>query len=244
MWFLLQLFIAVLLLLCALFGSWYVVWQLILSKFPVFHEILGLRPRLSPTGSSGGAALPTPEAAAALKRRKQKEMGSFVLTRSGEQMAQLKRREGKRQAALAQQAAQGFRAQPQPTSTPITPATPWGAATPAIPAQSAQIGRQNVARQRNPQQQQPQQWGNATPATPALSAHASAVPTSNVSAAAIAAEALHRRRQSSVDSALSAVAAMSAVATYPISVPQFECVSLHFPILFCSRAQGHSEHIS
>ena len=215
MWFLLQVLLSFVLLVLALFGSWFVVWKLILSQFPFFQEILGLRPRVANATSGAAGPIQTAEQAAAIKKRKQKEANTFVLTRSGEQMAALKRRESIKAAAMAQQAAQGGRGTQQPTTTPWPPATPSGASlsgsynggsqrgdpfTPAtgsdtpitLSASSASINPalRPISHARE---------GSATSlhfgaATASPAAHPSALPTSNSGAAAIAAEALHRRK--------------------------------------------------
>jgi len=235
MWFVVQVLLAGVLVCVALVGSWWVVWKLLLSKFPVFQEILGLRPSLAvlTAGVSGApGSIQTAEQAAALKKKKQREANTYVLTRSGEQMAQTQRRQSMRNAALAQQAAQGAQAGALPTTTPrsVTPvasssphqlhkpplaswvpesrtpalaaaATPFVSATPgaATPGQlplgttgMRQRGQSSAsAALRQLQQQHLQQLGGATP----VLGHASAVPTSNQSAAALAAEALLRRQQ-------------------------------------------------
>ena len=219
--FLLQVLLAVLLLLVALFGSWYVVWRLILSKFPFFQEILGLRPRVN-LPSAGGAvpAIQTAEQAAALKKRKQKEANTIILTRSGEQMAALKRRESIRAAQLAQQAAMGGRPPPQPTTTPMPPSTPTahrsgtrsahrhGSATPmGFPSSSSSATPSAALRSSATGALHHQRTGSGSPGTPSLygapslsmtpavaPSHPSALPTSNPAAPAIVTAALHRRR--------------------------------------------------
>lgn len=214
MWFVLQAALGGLLVVFALAVSWFVVWRLILSKFPLFQEIMGIRPSLAQltAGVSGApGSIQTAEQAAAIKRKKQKEANTFVLTRSGEQMAQLRRRESLRHAALVQAAAQGRMGHAQPTTTPgsstptavpATPsamgaATPMGSATPALQHAlyaSGQRPRAASGAAAAAAAAAATAATNASLAPPSLSAHPSALPTSNHDAAAIAAEALLRRK--------------------------------------------------
>jgi hypothetical protein len=216
MWFVLQAALGGLLVVFALAVSWFVVWRLILSKFPLFQEIMGIRPSLAQltAGVSGApGSIQTAEQAAAIKRKKQKEANTFVLTRSGEQMAQLRRRESLRHAAMVQAAAQGRMAHAQPTTTPgsstptavpATPSamgaatTPMGSATPALQHALYASGQRpraaSGAAAAAAAATATAAATNASQAPPSLSAHPSALPTSNHDAAAIAAEALLRRK--------------------------------------------------
>src|SRR4051794_26151418 len=122
MWFIVQALMAAVLVLAALAASWFVVWKLILSHFPFFQEILGIRPSVQALASSADTkpgAIQTAEQAAALKKQKQREQSSFVITRSGEQMANTRRRQAKVAEQLAQQQAFGGRGPGQPTTTPV-----------------------------------------------------------------------------------------------------------------------------
>jgi len=103
-WFLLSALLALCVLLVSLVLGWWVVWRLVLSKFPFFQELIG-----SKEGSAKWAKL------AAQKKKRQQEANSFVLTRAGEQTA--RRRESRLQAAAAQAAALAAAQEAQQTQT-------------------------------------------------------------------------------------------------------------------------------
>lgn len=98
MWYVFQVLIACILVLLALFLSWFVVWRLVLSQLGWFQEIFGLR---------SARAIEIDQ----LKKRKQQQANTFILTRSGQQAE--KNREGWRAAAIMKQ-----QRQTRPTTTP------------------------------------------------------------------------------------------------------------------------------
>lgn len=213
MWYLVQVVLAFLVFVSFLFLGWLVVWRLVLSRLSWFQEIFGLR-------SAKAVEI------AALKKRKQQQANTFVITRSGEQ-AQRQRDARRTQAAHAAAAvALAATRANAPTTTPIAANTQT--TTPA--AHSPRMNNEDTYA--SPTQPQPQAQSDllqrrrdssaasavssASAPPPTLAAvltapitqRPSALPQSNRGAAALAAEALHRRH-----AAMAASTAASSVST-------------------------------